>query len=439
MLLTTTVHINRGHQYSDMLYHMCYHAARLYNVGLYSVRQHFFNTNTYLPYYLNYHECKDNENYKLLLTDTGQQILRLVDRDMKGFFALLKLKRNGKYTEKVRLPRYKDKEGLMMFAVQGRSVRRKGDVVRIGVTKEMREQYNFNERYVEFTIPKNIRHISKFNEVHIVPLFGGKEFNVVFVYDSSENNYEQVDKKSDGYLSIDIGVNNLMACTIHSNGRVRQFLIDGKPLKSINAYYNKMKAMLQEEYSKNKGISGLSTKRFARLSNGRANRIDDYFNKTVSLIAKLCLRYGLSTVVIGYNKGWKDGVHLRKAATQNFVDIPFHKLRQKLQCKCELHGIAFVPQEESYTSKASCLDLDEIPTYGEDGADEVKFSGRRTKRGLYKSKDGYRLNADINGSVNILRKYLTCNGKADLSADSIRALVNAPCQKANAFCSSPLL
>lgn len=127
MLLTTKVHIDNDFKDLEVLKMMCYHSARMYNVGLYSVRQHFFNTGEYLSYYDNYHLCKTNENYSLLLTDTGQQILRIVDRDMHSFFGLLKLKKLGKYSNPIHLPKYKDKEGLMTCSVQGRSVRiRKG-------------------------------------------------------------------------------------------------------------------------------------------------------------------------------------------------------------------------------------------------------------------------------------------------------------------------
>ena len=159
MYLTAKQHISRntrGGEYITALRALCYHAARMYNVGLYSVRQHFFNTGEYLSYYDNYHLCKSNENYAILLSSTSQQILRLVERDMKSFFALLKLKQDGKYSEDVHLPRYKDKTGLMICFVQGQLVRVHDGKVRIGVTKELREMYNLPFRYMEFTIPKNV-------------------------------------------------------------------------------------------------------------------------------------------------------------------------------------------------------------------------------------------------------------------------------------------
>ena len=436
MLLTTKVHIDNGFKDFQVLERLCYHSARMYNVGLYSVRQHFFNTNEYLSYYDNYHECKTNENYSLLLTDTGQQILRLVDRDMKSFFGLLKLKKIGKYSNPIHLPKYKDKDGLMTCSVQGRSVRIVDGFARVGLTKEFRELYGFKERYVAFRIPKNILNVRKFNELRIIPQYGGKEFSVEFIYESSSvREYKQA--QGDGFMSIDIGMDNLMACTVFSNGRGRQFLIDVRYLKSVNAYYNKTVAKLKSCYSKNKGITNQNTNRMLRLFNGRANRINDYFNKAVSLLVEKCLEWGVTTIVVGCNKEQKQGVNVGVVNNQNFVSIPLHKLRRKLQCKCELHGIKCEFQEESYTSKASSLDLDAIPKYGIDT--KPTFSGKRIKRGLYRSKDGFKLNADINGSVNILRKYFNERKWNWVFQDHVRAFVNRPCQRVNPLCSSPSL
>lgn len=437
MLLTTNIHINDTFKDFNVLERLCYHSARMYNAGLYAVRQHFFNTNGYLSYYDNYHICKSNENYSLLLTDTGQQILRLVDRDMKSFFSLLKLKKSGKYSNPIHLPKYKDKDRLMTCTVQGRSVRLHNGFVRIGLTKEFRELYGFTNRYVEFKIPKNIISVEKFNEVRIIPQYGGKQFSVEFIYESSSaRKYKQAE--GSGFMSIDMGIDNLMACTIFSNERGHQFIIDGKYLKSVNAYYNKMVSRLKSAYSTNKGLPNQNTKRMLRLYNGRNNRINDYFTKAVKLLVEKCIESGVTTIVIGYNKEQKQDINIGNVNNQNFVCIPFHKLRQKLQYKCELHGIKCVFQEESYTSKASSIDLDIIPNYGKT-TESVTFSGKRIKRGLYRSKDGLLINADINGSINILRKYFTESKWNWLYQDHVRAFVNMPCQRINVLFSSPSL
>lgn len=432
MYLTTKVLQTEKHHEVDLniLAHLCYHSARLYNVGLYSVRQHYFNTNSYLSYYANYHACKTNENYTILLSDTSQQILRLVDRDMQSFFKLLTLKKTGKYSATVKLPKYKKSESLSTYVVQGRSCRiQKDGKVAIGLTKKFRELYGIEDRRILFTIPKNIQNVSEFKEIRIIPQFEGKQFSIEFIYESSK----QLRKvEGDGYMSIDLGVSSLASCTIFSNGDAQQFIVDGRRLKSINHYYNKKVAMLKSEYAKNKSISSSNTKRMMRLMNGRSNRINDYFNRVVKILVNKCLNNGVTTLVIGYNKGQKQGISIGKVNNQNMVMIPFYKLRQKLQYQCELHGISYCPQEESYTSKASCLDDDVIPVYGE--AVSVSFSGKRIHRGLYRASDGTVLNADINGSINILKKYFKeRKSNVAFTTDDVRVLLNAPCERLYVF------
>jgi len=318
---------------------------------------------------------------------------------------------------------------MMPFAVQGRSCRiHKDGTVTIGLTKEFRELYGFEEKKITLTIPKHLRDVPEFHEMRFIPMYGGAEFKVEFVYSSEYvKRPEKVKETADGYLSIDMGVDNLMACSLFSNGNARQFLIDGRHIKAVNYYYNKTKARLQGEYGKNSSIKGMDTKRFRRLSRSRMNKIDDYFNKCVNLIVRMCIENGVKTVVVGYNEGQKQNVNIGHVNNQTFVSIPHHKLRSKLAYKCELSGIECVFQEESYTSKASCLDMDVIPVYGEEGVHKTEFSGKRCHRGLYKSKSGQVINADINGSVNILRKYVIKRNGKDLPSDLVRALVNGPC------------
>ena len=288
MYLTTKVLQTEKHHEVDLniLAHLCYHSARLYNVGLYSVRQHYFNTNSYLSYYANYHACKTNENYTILLSDTSQQILRLVDRDMQSFFKLLTLKKAGKYSATVRLPKYKKSESLSTYVIHGRSCRiQKDGKVAIGLTKEFRELYGIDDRRILFTIPKNIQNVTEFKEIRIIPQFDGKQFSIEFVY---ESNKQLRKAEGDGYMSIDLGVSNLASCTIFSNSGTQQLIVDGRRLKSINHYYNKKAAMLKSEYAKNKNISSSNTKRMMRLMNGRTNRINDYFNRVVKILVNKC-------------------------------------------------------------------------------------------------------------------------------------------------------
>ena len=423
MYLATTIHITNnthGAEYIPTLHNLCYHAARMYNAGLYNLRQHFFNTQNYLNYYDNYHIAKNNENYSILYSSTSQQILRLVDRDMNSFFKLLTLKKCGKYSEKVKLPRYKDKNALAMYIIQAQGLRLINGKLRHGLTTNYRKLYGDQFKYIELTLPKNIDY-KTIKEVRIIPLYNGVEYNVEIVY----NKEIQPKSTAEGVLSIDPGLSNLLTCVSYSNSKpMTSFIIDGGYIKSVNYYYNKQKARLQSMYELT-NVSG-STKRMRRLSNGRKNRINNYFNNVVKYLTDYCMTNGIGTIVMGYNEYQKQECNMGKVNNQNYVMIPMHNLRSKLASKCELLGIDLIFQEESYTSKACSLSLDVIPTYSKDNNVEYVFSGKRIKRGLYKSNEGICINADVNGSINIYRKYLTGKSKADISANDIRAFVNRP-------------
>ena len=96
--------------------------------------------------------------------------------------------------------------------------------------------------------------------------------------------------------------------------------------------------------------------------------------------------------------------HIGKQNNQNFVNIPYGQLRNKLEYLCKLNDIVFVKQEESYTSKSSFWDRDDLPVYNADNPKDYPFSGRRLHRGLYKTASGKTINADVNGALNIMRK-----------------------------------
>ena len=200
---------------------------------------------------------------------------------------------------------------------------------------------------------------------------------------------------------MDLGVDNLCAC-IDTNGH--QFLIDGKRLKSINQWYNKRNAELQSAKDK-QGIKSFTNKQ-ARLYQWRNNCIRDYLNKAAKKILDHCLEHQIGKLIVGYNPGIKQEINTFRSNNQNFVQIPFWQLRRKLKALCARSGIEYLEQEESYTSKASFYDRDEIPVYNADNPTKHKFSGRRVKRGLYRTKDKHYCSADINGSANILAKCM---------------------------------
>ena len=195
-----------------------------------------------------------------------------------------------------------------------------------------------------------------------------------------------------------MGVSNLCTC-VTSDGD--SFILDGRKLKSYNQWYNKENARLQSIKDKQKLGKSL-TKRQVTLLRRHENRIRDYLGKTAKKIIDYCLEHSIGNLVLGKNKGFQHKSNIGKVNNQTFVQMPFYKLQQKLEYQCELYGIDMIEQEESYTSRASFWDKDEIPVYGD--SKQYSFSGKRIKRGLYQTSSGRLLNADANGALNILRK-----------------------------------
>jgi len=231
------------------------------------------------------------------------------------------------------------------------------------------------------------------NQVRIIPRNG---FYVVEVVYEQEEVRTAVDPAS--YAGIDIGMDNLAALTSNKPGFV-PVLVNGRPVKSINQYYNKRKAKLQKLL----GHTG-TTKRMEHITNKRNRRIDHYMHSASRWIIEDLVAHGIGTLVIGKNDGWKQEANMGKRTNQNFVAIPHARFIQMLAYKAELAGITVILTEESYTSKASFLDRDPLPIRQPDDKTKHTFSGKRIKRGLYRTADGTLINADCNGSGNIIRK-----------------------------------
>ena len=390
---------------------LSFHSARLYNSCIYNIRQYYFDNNSFLPFKQQYHQITSEDNFSILINDSSQQVLRMVDKNFKSFFSLLKLKQKGKYSNKVKIPNYLGKEEGWSIFIQGRSARIKGGKVHIGLTKKFRELYNITQKELILDIPTNLN-ISKLQQLQIKPTYGGKEYEVMFCYEK-DNDIKKLDDKN--YLSIDCGLDNLLTCFDVNNGK--SFIVNGKPLKSANQHFNKVKGKLQSEYERNK-ITNKNTKKFIKLSEKRKNVINNYFNQTVNIITKYCIKNNIGSLVIGDFKGVKKDINIGKKNNQNFVSIPYGILKRKLEAKCNYYGINYILQEESYTSKCSALDLESITK-------KEKYSGKRIKRGLFKSANGTLINADVNGACNILRKYKSKSG-GDLSPTDVSGAINHP-------------
>ncbi|MDY7021145.1 MAG: transposase [Cyanobacteriota bacterium] len=233
----------------------------------------------------------------------------------------------------------------------------------------------------------------------------------VNTFSKSKSPEEKINNVDNEAISIDLGLNNLATVVSTTN---ESFIIDGRWLKSKNQWFNKRRSQLVHHKDK-QGIKHL-TKSEAWLSYRRKNQVNDYLNKAARYIVNFCLSRKIGTIVVGYNPTLKQNSNMGKRSNQtavaplgetprphclNFVQIPIFTLRTKLKSLCERYGLNYVEQEESYTSKASSLDRDEMPVYNADNPLQAQFSGRRVKRGLYKTAYGHLINADCNGSLNI--------------------------------------
>lgn len=402
MLLTQTNRLKLNKQEQTVLKELCRLSKNLYNVGLYTVRQYYFQERKCLRYESAYHICKTNENYHSLATDIGQQTLKVVDRAFQSFYGLLKAKQQGKFDVKINLPQYLNKEGYFALIIPIRARQKFPDwKFMIPTSREFKRTYG--SVYVE--IPERLRD-KRIKEIRILPKFKARFFDVAYIYEQPD---EVINKpQSNQTLAIDLGLSNLASCVTTAG---QSFIVDGKRLKSLNQWYNKRNACLQS-IKDLQGVKGI-THQQARLTDRRNQQVRDYLNKTARYIINKCIEQGIGKVVVGYNPGIKQEINLGQRNNQNFVQIPIAVLKLKLESLCSRYGIEFVEQEESYTSKASFLDNDSIPVYNADKPTERKFSGKRVKRGLYRTKKGWLINADINGAANILRKHLSKQNKSN--------------------------
>lgn len=378
----------------SMLREMCRYANNLYNKALYEVRQHYFKTGQYLRYEKNYHICKNNENFRTLAVSVGVQTLRKVAHAFTTFFTLIHKAKAGDYNFKnIRLPQYRKKSGMYPLFLQignkAAYISKSGWLT----IPQCRTFYEAHSKHkIKIKLPPKLRDM-KIEQVTILPVLDGRAFQIEYCYQCEP---EDLKLNPDNCLSIDIGVNNLCAC-VDSNGA--SFLMDGRRIKSINHCWNKKCAQIKSIYSHQNIYTG---SKIQSLTLKRNEQIRDIIRKTARYIINYCIAHDIGTLVVGCNPLWKDNINLGSVNNQNFTYIPFAYLRLMLRSHCERCGMTYLEQEESYTSKASFLDGDDIPVY--DGQTKHTFSGVRIKRGLYRSRSGRLINADINGAANIMRK-----------------------------------
>ncbi len=364
---------------------LAFKSKNLYNAANYVIRQSFL----YGWGYVNYNEMnrlmKSHEAYKALPAKVSQQILMVLDKNWKSFFESVKAYKvdSSKFTGRPKLPKYKDKvkgRNLLVYTIQAISSKqlKKGIIKLSGTELLIKTKVNPDQVCQIRLVPKSDSYV------------------IEVIYDEQES----TPGNANSVASIDLGLDNLVALTSNQPGFI-PLLINGRPLKSINQFYNKRSSKLQSQLKGNRKTSP----RIQRLTRCRNQKVDNYLHHASRLIINLLLTKQMGTLVIGKNAQWKTEIELGKPTNQNFVSIPHSRLIEMLEYKARLVGIEVIVQEESYSSRASFLGLDSIPVYGKIDKDPV-FTGKRIKRGLYKTSIGQLINSDVNGSYNILRKAI---------------------------------
>lgn len=375
--------IDRQSRWYKLLAEKCHIAKNIYNHANYLIRQEFTSTGKYLNYYQIEKMMKTDEEYPdywdLGLANSSQQILRRLDSNWTSFFRSIKdwKKNPNKYKGMPKLPRYLPKDGMKEFALTSSNCRLKRDGA-VHFSKTL----NGFILYPKFILREDF---VGFQQARIIPKNDRIIVELIYNINLPDKPFE---KKAIG--SIDLGIDNFVTF-VDSLGN-KPIIINGKGLKSVNRYYNKLIAETKSELDR----KGYSHKLYS-ITNKRNDKVDNFMHQASRYIVEECKAIGISQIVIGKNDNWKQEVNLGKVNNQKFVSIPYQSFINKLTYKCQEANIDLILTEESYTSGTSFLD-NELPTK------ESYNKSRRIKRGLFKSNEGKLINSDVNGAYQIMKK-----------------------------------
>jgi len=381
--------------------HLCFLSKNLYNYSVYKIREHFKKTGKFMYYNKIEKELRTtkNENYIILPNNSSQQILLVIDRNFRSFFqALRRWKRNKtNFTGCPKPPKFKHKtkgRNLVIFTIN---------------------QVKLKDGFIKFPKKTNLKplktKVDNINQVRIIPQTSCYVIEVV--YEKEEIKHENLNEHL--YLGIDLGINNIVSMISNQPG-LKPILINGQIIKSYNQYFNKTKAKIQSNLEKNHKRK--TSNKLNRLQLKRNNKIDFYLHHVSKFIVEYCTTNDIGNIIIGKNDGWKQNINIGKVNNQKFVSIPYEKLIQQIEYKSKLNGIKIISHEESYTSKCSSLDIEEVKKHD-------KYIGKRIYRGLFKYSKGL-INADTNAALNILRKVIGDTFIQDFLKSPNRGFVHNP-------------
>lgn len=383
--------------HTNILSTLCHNSKNLYNEANYIVRQEMFKTKKWIRYNALAMILKDSDCFKSLNAQTSQQTLKVLDRSWNSFFKAIKEWKihPEKFLGRPKIPKYKPKDGenILIFTNQQVSIR---------------DGYLTFPKRADLRIKTRLPDDTDISEVRIIPKGVGYVCEIVYV-----KNVESLNFDRNRVATIDFGLRNIV--TIANNVGEQPIVVKGGVMKSINQFYNKRKAELQQIYAKQDIYNGEKMK---VLTTKRNNKIKDQMHKISRIVIDWCVSHNVGTIVIGHNENWKQNANMGKKNNQNFVSIPFYILTNQLQYKAEEIGNQVILQEESHTSKCSFLDSESIEHH-------ETYIGKRTSRGLFRTANGIIINADVNGSLNIGRKAIP-KAFAKAVADGIEGVVLHP-------------
>lgn len=372
----------------SILTFLCEESHKLTNMGIYYARQLYFKAKKGIGKFDLEKVYKDNNHYKVLHSQAAQQILRTVAESFKSYYGLIKAYKEGKITDKPRIPNYRKSGGLATVSYPKQALKLKNNQVRVPLGNTCKRWFGLDSFLIP--IPSNLN-FADIKELRLLPR--NKCFYFEFVY---QKETEKTELNQDNVLGIDPGLTNWLTCVSNVGN---SFILDGRHLKSMNRWYNKQVSIIKENKPQ-----GFWNNKLAAITEKRNRQMRDGINKAARIVINHCRENDIGTIVMGWNKGNKNEIELGKKNNSEFVPIPTARLKDRIEQLCIQYGIRFIETEESYTSKASFLDDDYLPTRSEKPKD-WNPSGKRTKRGLYRvGCKWWYINADCNGAANIIRK-----------------------------------
>ena len=409
MLLSKKTSIRVNQEYANFIGHMCYAASKFWNVCNYE-RQHYkeLGMEKYPDWYYQKKAHKEDLWYKQLPSQTAQEVCKLLDKAWKSFYVL---KRSGGI-EDPRPPRFKQESIPVTYMQMGIVHEKNADKIRLSLPKAlkryMEETYQIHENFL-YLENKIFRDMDQIKQLRIYPPEKGT-CKVLVVYEIPDR--EELSRNGH-YLSVDLGLHNLMTC--YDPGNRKAFIL-GRKYLSLERYFHKEIAKVQSKWYGQQSGKGLkhpaTSKHIRRLYKKKWDSVTDYLHKTTRYLVEYCREQGITCVIAGDIRNIRKENNLGHKTNQKFHSLPYNRIYMMLGYKLKMYGICFVRQEESYTSQCSPLSLEVAKRYAE--------PSNRKQRGLYRDGSGA-YNADAVGAYNILRKYLSVTGeKKELSVIGLK-------------------